>query len=339
MTAVKTWIRWGALMVLVLTWLNVGCASPATVPALTPSQKDVATASMTRTRVSTSTRPLATQRPSPTPTRLVEVHPATATPTPAATATRSAPTPAPLEMAAAITLTLLYDNNRHDERLETAWGFACLVEGLEQTILFDTGGGDLLLRNMRALAIDPDIVDVVVLSHIHSDHVGGLSGFLRENHDVMVYLPASFPRTFKSGVTRTGARLTEISEPVEICAGASTTGELGTPIKEQALIVESSAGPVVITGCAHPGITHIVRQATRLMDDEIFLVIGGFHLGGVGAAELDRIVGEFQQLGVEKAAPCHCSGDAARRRFAEAYGADFIPAGVGLVLTIGAGAP
>ena len=50
--------------------------------------------------------------------------------------------------------------------------------------------------------------------------------------------------------------------------------------------------------------------------------------------EIATIVEDFRQLGVRKVAPCHCSGDVARRLFEETYGEDFIPAGVGSRLEI-----
>lgn len=118
----------------------------------------------------------------------------TITPTPA-------PEPTPTGVAEGLTITIVYDNNRYDERLETAWGFSCLVEGLEKTILFDTGGDSaMLLRNMSKLRIDPQSVDVIVISHIHCDHLGGLSGLLEENNNVTVYLPQSLPESIKNTV-------------------------------------------------------------------------------------------------------------------------------------------
>jgi len=39
-----------------------------------------------------------------------------------------------------LTITIVYDNNEYDPHLETKWGCSCLVQGLEKTILFDTGG-------------------------------------------------------------------------------------------------------------------------------------------------------------------------------------------------------
>ena len=81
-----------------------------------------------------------------------------------------------------LTITIVYDNNPYNEELETRWGFSCLIEGLEKTILFDVGGeGSVLLKNMEKLKIDPKKVNVIVLSHIHYDHIGGLSDFLKKN--------------------------------------------------------------------------------------------------------------------------------------------------------------
>ncbi|MGD2271826.1 MAG: MBL fold metallo-hydrolase [Desulfobacterales bacterium] len=58
--------------------------------------------------------------------------------------------------------------------MSASWGFACVIKGPEKTILFDTGGDSaVLLNNMQQLGIDPKAIDVVVLSHIHGDHVGG----------------------------------------------------------------------------------------------------------------------------------------------------------------------
>ncbi|MCK4428254.1 MAG: MBL fold metallo-hydrolase, partial [candidate division Zixibacteria bacterium] len=39
-----------------------------------------------------------------------------------------------------LNLTIVYDNNSYNEELETRWGFSCLIEGPEKTIMFDVGG-------------------------------------------------------------------------------------------------------------------------------------------------------------------------------------------------------
>ncbi len=45
------------------------------------------------------------------------------------------------------------------------------------------------MANMKALDIDPGVIDIVVLSHVHNDHIGGLEKFLAMNRTVIVYLP------------------------------------------------------------------------------------------------------------------------------------------------------
>ena len=234
-----------------------------------------------------------------------------------------------------LSITVSYDNNPYKERLTTAWGFSCVIRGTEKTILFDTGGdGSILLTNLEKLDINPKEIDLVVLSHIHGDHVGGLPSFLRKNPEVVVYLPKSFPKGFKDKVKEYGAKVVEVQEPLKICEGVYSTGELGTWIKEQSLIIHTEKGLIVITGCAHPGIVKIVDKAKDFAEDDVLLVMGGFHLGGESRGEIENIVSSIRKLGVSYVGPCHCSGDTARQLFKEEYGENFINVGVGRVITM-----
>jgi len=238
---------------------------------------------------------------------------------------------------AKVTLITVYDNYEHDPELKTGWGFSCLVKVGGKNILFDTGGeSSTLLFNMQKLGIDPKTINTIVLSHIHGDHTGGLSGILEINSNLDVYLLKSFPGDFKNTVKSYKANVIEVSDPIKIYENVSTTGELGTWIGEQALLVKTDKDLVVITGCAHPGIVEILREAKKITNEEIYLVLGGFHLGGTGDSKLRDIIKSFRELGVKKAAPCHCSGDRTRELFKEEYGEDFIANGVGMVIEIGA---
>jgi 7,8-dihydropterin-6-yl-methyl-4-(beta-D-ribofuranosyl)aminobenzene 5'-phosphate synthase len=234
-----------------------------------------------------------------------------------------------------VTITIVYDNNHYDSRLTAAWGFSCVARLPQQVILFDTGGdGAVLLQNMEELKIDPGEVDVVVLSHVHGDHVGGLASFLEHNNNVTVYMPFSFPQSLKDEVRITGAKLEEVDKARELFDGVFTTGELDGGIKEQSLVLRTPKGLVVITGCAHPGIVNVAKKAGEITGEEIFLMIGGFHLGGALPSQISYVAESLLQLGVEEVAPCHCSGEGARRLFSEYFGDGYIDCGVGKEIVI-----
>lgn len=298
-----------------LTWLLVGQCAPLNTTVVTPEivsiQRGVAEVNVSSTSI-----------------------PIPSYPRPTIQANRPAPSLAPTKMKAVkpMTITVVYDNHTYDRRLQTAWGFACLVDRGETTILFDTGGdGRLLLANMGTLGFDPADLDIILLSHSHGDHTGGLGALLAAGIRPTVYLPSSFPADYKAQI-RAQTDLVEVEQAVEIIEGVYTTGQMGSGIIEQALILKTTEGLVVVTGCAHPGIVEMVRQAKTVGGDELYLVLGGFHLGGVSEAQVQEIISDFRRLGVQKVAPCHCTGDQAIELFHRAYGDSFVRSGAGKLL-------
>jgi 7,8-dihydropterin-6-yl-methyl-4-(beta-D-ribofuranosyl)aminobenzene 5'-phosphate synthase len=304
-----------AALTLSVGLLALGCVSSA---APTGSEKAV------------TITPVPVDTGAPTPT-LVDTEASALTVEP----TRTTGAAAPVEVIEPVTFTIVYDNNIYNPALQTDWGFACLVETGAATVLFDTGGkGTILLDNMAELGFAPREIDVVVLSHVHGDHTGGLGGLLDAGARPVVYVPASFPASFRNDV-RTVTDLVEVTDAVEILPGVHTTGEVGLGIVEQALVVETGPGLVVVTGCAHPGIVEMVARAKEAVAGEVRLVMGGFHLGDAGRARIEAIIADFRELGVQQVAPSHCTGDRARRMFAEAYGDDCTLSGVGQVFVVG----
>jgi 7,8-dihydropterin-6-yl-methyl-4-(beta-D-ribofuranosyl)aminobenzene 5'-phosphate synthase len=147
-------------------------------------------------------------------------------------------------------------------------------------------------------------------------------------------LPESFPEDFKEDVKGYGAKVIDVHGPLKICGHVYSTGEMGTGIKEQSLIVKTEKGIVVMTGCAHPGILEIVKRAKDLTEDIVLLVTGGYHLGGKDKGEIEEIIKGFRKLGVRSVGPCHCTGDKARQLFELEYQENYINVGVGKVLTM-----
>ena len=234
-----------------------------------------------------------------------------------------------------ISITVIYDNNSARPELQSAWGFACLIEGLEKTILFDTGGDSrILLANMEKLGVSPKGIDTVFLSHVHSDHTGGLGALLQQNHDVTVFLPSSIPHEMKAAIVKVGAKLVEVKKPRQVCPNVFSAGEMGVSIKEQSLYVRCKGGVAVITGCAHPGIVKIVSRSRELSHSRPIVVLGGFHMAGCPSARIASVIDEMKRLGVMRAGPCHCSGGLTRKMFADAFGDRFIKAEAGSVIKL-----
>jgi 7,8-dihydropterin-6-yl-methyl-4-(beta-D-ribofuranosyl)aminobenzene 5'-phosphate synthase len=219
-----------------------------------------------------------------------------------------------------VRLHVVFNNLTYKTGLQTGWGFACLIEGLDKVVLFDTGGnGDFLLSNMQQLGLYAEAVEAVVLSHIHGDHTGGLE---------------SFPASFKQEVIRLGAAIETVSQPQRLFDSVFSTGEMGGTTKEQALIVDTPRGLIVITGCAYPDVADMVERAKDYLGKHIFLLMGGFHLGGRSESGIRTIIKRLKALGVKKVAPSHCTGNTAIRLFRDAWKDDFIEGGLGAVIEV-----
>jgi 7,8-dihydropterin-6-yl-methyl-4-(beta-D-ribofuranosyl)aminobenzene 5'-phosphate synthase len=234
-----------------------------------------------------------------------------------------------------VKFTILYDNYLHREGTKTDWGFSCLIEGTEKTILFDTGTQpEILLHNVHEMNVDLKKVEQIVITHDHGDHTGGLSEVLKINPNVSVYLPASFPYEFVRKVEMLKAQVDSVDEPVEICENVFLTGEMMGHAKEQSLIINTQKGLVIVTGCSHQGIVNVLKRAKEIMDRPIYLVFGGFHLGGTPDRTLQKIIQSFEELGVEKCGATHCTGDKAIDMFKEAFGDNYLPMGTGNVIVV-----
>jgi 7,8-dihydropterin-6-yl-methyl-4-(beta-D-ribofuranosyl)aminobenzene 5'-phosphate synthase len=78
-----------------------------------------------------------------------------------------------------LTITVLIENETRSPTLACEHGLSFLLTCEGKTLLFDAGASDAFLRNADALRANLDAVDVIVLSHGHHDHTGGLHHALR----------------------------------------------------------------------------------------------------------------------------------------------------------------
>jgi len=165
-------------------------------------------------------------------------------------------------------VTIVYDNTVSKVGLESDWGFSALVESKGRKILFDTGAnGRILLSNMQKLKIDPKEIEDIFISHLHRDHTGGLSSFLEVNDQVKLWVPSYFPEV------KNAKEVVEVKKPTELYEGIYSTGELERI--EQSLCVETREGIVVVVGCSHPRLKHVLQVASQF--GKLYGIIGGLH--------------------------------------------------------------
>lgn len=189
-----------------------------------------------------------------------------------------------------VKVTVIYDNEVKKEGLGAGWGFSALMQSKKiPPILFDTGADSpTLLHNVSRLAIDPKNIGIIIISHAHYDHTGGLSEILNLNKTAELYLPGSFRSAFP------GRKVTLVGkDTVQICENVFSTGELGGI--EQSLALKTEKRIFVVTGCAHPRMRDILEAASKF--GNVYGIAGGFH----GFHDFKAFEG------LPLIFPCHCT--------------------------------
>lgn len=219
-------------------------------------------------------------------------------------------------------------------------GFSALIETEDSKVLVDTGAtGIPLEHNLKLLGISMDDIDVVVFSHGHNDHTGGIGKVSGK----IVAHPDSFKERYLTPNENTSYELTAPAPdparhqveyhrgPTKLAKGIMTTGEIERThaweelpvfkiknnesiendrvLDDQGIVINTARGLVIIQGCSHAGIINTIEAAKSLTGiDEVYCVIGGFHLIGPAEKKIGRTIDEFKRLGVKKIVPIHCTG-------------------------------
>src|ERR1700686_795054 len=242
-------------------------------------------------------------------------------------------------------ITVLYDAFGKDAAMTKDWGYAALVEINGKRILFDTGDDAAILsKNVKARRVDLTKLDFVVLSHRHSDHMGGISYLLGVNPNVKIYapkegfgifgsdLPSKFyrkdetlpaemryyggapPETMKFGTAFPGANIQLIDKTTEVVPGITVIAQVsdapGTKeLKELSLAVNTAEGVVLVVACSHPGIESIVAEAAKI-NPHVHIIAGGFHLVVAQDEAIEKVAPSLHDnYKVDYIAPDHCTGE------------------------------
>jgi 7,8-dihydropterin-6-yl-methyl-4-(beta-D-ribofuranosyl)aminobenzene 5'-phosphate synthase len=234
-----------------------------------------------------------------------------------------------------VTVKVIYDNYVYENGLKSDWGYSIIIEGLEKGILFDVGTKpDIFEFNFKKMKLDADKVDLIVFSHEHGDHTEGLPAFVKMKKDIPVIITASFSDPFKRKMIDFGLTPILVKEPAKICENLYTSGEFTYEIPEQALILNTRNGLVVMTGCSHPGIIEMLKEIKSTFKKNIYMVFGGFHLLNKSEKQMNSIIAEMKAIGIIKCGATHCTGDKQIQMIKDAFGTDYFELGVGNSITL-----
>lgn len=270
-----------------------------------------------------------------------------------------------------VRITLLVENSVHRTGLQAEHGLAChLVFGGKQ-VLFDTGQTDLLLTNAQQLGLDLSRVDVIVLSHGHYDHTGGLAAMRRLAPEARIVLhPAATVPKFAAepdgssrsiGISETGRHALATAQvqiceekPLEVVEGLFATGRIPRTTRledvggrffldpactrpdpildDQALFFASREGTVVLLGCAHAGVINTLQHIESFTGStKVAAVLGGMHLLHASEERMRFTLEELGRRDIGELAPMHCTGWTPSLRLWNAFPGRCKPGGVGTV--------
>ena len=232
---------------------------------------------------------------------------------------------------ALITVVVDNDCNPYVKGFECPWGLSIFIQTPQLNILFDTGPSPQALKhNLQMLGIDMNSIEIIVLSHEHADHVGGLPALKLIASKVALYIPNGFPQYLTRWIQSLGFHPYIVTHTIILAPGIALIGPLTGPPNEIALLVNVRGfGAVLITGCSHPGIVNFVKYAEQTLHVRIAMVIGGFHTFYLSPNEAQNIVSQLLNLGVKFIAPLHCSGEVMRKILEEHYPEHYIQLYVG----------
>lgn len=213
---------------------------------------------------------------------------------------------------------VLIENSAISAAFGSEHGLSLYAETGGQRILMDVGQGSLFLENAEKLGVSVPDVDILILSHGHYDHGGGLKQFLAVNNKARVFAQSAAFSPLYSKADGAEARfigldaaLTHhpqvmlldgdhaISPALFLFSGvpidsAVTTsnqalrerldGELipDRLLHEQNLIVREGGKRFLLAGCAHHGIAAIMNRFREIEGRAPDMALGGFHLSGPG---------------------------------------------------------
>jgi len=217
-------------------------------------------------------------------------------------------------------ITCVYDEGaKENTSLIGAKGSAMLVETGGKRLLFDTGlRGRYLVHNLDCLMIEPDSIDVVVVSQNHPDNCRGLDGLLKERtKPVDVYAMEGMYEK-KSGLfskkgesESDGDAVMHFDEGwIEPVPGVFRTPyfDSGNGYREAYLVIDAPRGLAILSGRGVGGPENVLSQAESRFGKKVKAFIGSVDLEKKKKPVADGYSASFSAHSVEDVYLNHRTG-------------------------------
>lgn len=246
----------------------------------------------------------------------------------------------------------LLENRAISKDYKKKHGLSLYIETSNHKILFDTGTDESFIYNANKLGVKLEEIDILIISHGHYDHGGGIEEFLKLNNKAKIYIGmGAFDNhlinlfgffKYNIGLNKeliSNNRFVFVDGMMRIdddlVVFGDVKGQKLIPKGNDRLLKKSDNGSIekddfqheinllinendkynLFCGCAHKGIINIIEKAQDIVDGDLNVVIGGFHLMGMKVSNiknkdfLDDLSNSLNGNDVNKYYTCHCTGE------------------------------
>ena len=215
---------------------------------------------------------------------------------------------------------ILYDTSQPAvPGLKPDFGYAVYIHADGKRILLDTGTDpDVMQHNLTVAGVDVNELDMVVVSHNHFDHAGGLARIRNMSPGVPVFVPPN--QVFPVGDVQIVEDHLQVTSNVFVIRGHSDvpTGGISDDLS---VVLRSRSGPYVLSTCSHSGVGQIVDRAARVTGEDVYYFSGGARLVSRPAGDTRLVSEALDQRRVQVVSPSHCSlSHRVDREFRQALG-------------------
>ena len=235
-------------------------------------------------------------------------------------------------------ISIIYDSEtRTGSGMKTGWGFSAIIERGDSIVMLDTGWDEAIFKhNLKISGYKPADIDVVVISHWHPDHIGGLKYLMKANPGLIAYVPGSSanspPDNKRYFVPKSNK---DLPDGMTILQTTGADYERSGVEDELSIVAKTEKGPVVIHGCAHSELRNILRNVKKLFPGKIHMSMGGMRYLNKTEPEMRVIAKDLKEIGLEMIGPAHCAvGPASTKVFKEFFADNVFYARLGAVIPV-----